>query len=643
MKPSRPAALSGLPLSAYLIFFIVLIILIVIGVLTLLSYTESQDQLIRHASYLQSYTEENVIESVTLVDRGLKVYDDTLNRRMQPGFPAFLAAYREAGGDPHRIDLEGLRKRMDREMEGRVDLYIINESGVIIASTVPAVLHLDFRQDFPEYYARLNAGRLGDSFFADRVVRSVAEAGDLNVTGELRKFAFMPTPDRRYLLEMGLTTDEFARERGQLSYVGAAEQVREFNPNLVGVRLFDANYNLLTDKGINPGFSPDPDLTQILDRMFANGTTIQLNDPMRGTETRYLYINLNDNATASDMSLVIELSYTDKYLHDKLSAILVYYFVIGLLAVFMGIILAWGATRHLTDPIGKIVADVDLIAGGDLDHRIRSMDNAEFTRLERSINLMIRRIKDYSAKIERDQAELRLAADIQRALLPGHMPGIPGFAIAAETVPAKEVGGDFYNLIPLSSGRIGIVIADVSGKGVPAALFMALAGVVLRVNAVWHHDPTSVVRDANGIISQDSQTGMFVTLVYGVLDPGRRTFTYVNAGHNPPIRCTGGRGGITELRATGIALGVQEDSDFAQAEVRFESGDSLILYTDGVTEAFNERGEMFGEERLRRLIAEHQDLGARELADRIIAEAASFRGREPQADDITLVILKADG
>ncbi|MDD1719373.1 MAG: SpoIIE family protein phosphatase [Methanoregulaceae archaeon] len=248
-------------------------------------------------------------------------------------------------------------------------------------------------------------------------------------------------------------------------------------------------------------------------------------------------------------------------------------------------------------------------------------------------------------EIARKNAELEIAAEIQRSFLPETIPQMEGYDIAGTSIPAKEVGGDFFDVVPLQVTRIsdrhmGLLVADVSGKGVPAALFMALSRVVVRVSATWSGVPSEVIRQANESISADSKTGMFVTLFYGVLDQVEKNFTYVNAGHNPPIVYRAATGAMEELEGTGIAIGLMDDSEYQQADISLASGDLIVLYTDGVTEAINEKEEMFGEERLMETIRASVAEPAAKIQENIISAVTAFSGTAPQYDDITLVVVR---
>jgi hypothetical protein len=201
-----------LSLRHYLILIFVSIIISVIGFLITSAYLEATRETIAQDEYLKQYTELNVRESVSLVNQGLTLFDNTLNDKMAASFQGFLDEYVKNGGDPSKIDLEHLKEELGKGFDGELDLYVINETGVIIGSTVPEVMGLDLSA-YPDYRDMLPKIRAGNTFAADRVVRSVTDANDTTVTGKLRKFAFMPTPDHRYLLEMGLSSSSFETER----------------------------------------------------------------------------------------------------------------------------------------------------------------------------------------------------------------------------------------------------------------------------------------------------------------------------------------------------------------------------------------------------------------------------------------------
>lgn len=247
----------------------------------------------------------------------------------------------------------------------------------------------------------------------------------------------------------------------------------------------------------------------------------------------------------------------------------------------------------------------------------------------------------YFDELERKRYELMIAHEIQQSFLPETVPSLKGFDLAAMNLPAKEVGGDFYDFIPISEDKIGLTIADVSGKNVSAALFMALSRTIVRASATGNPGVADVIEDANNLIAADAKSGMFVTLFYAILDLEERRLRYVNAGHNPPVVFNGETGDLLMLRAKGIALGVIEDAEMEEHEIVLKSGDVVVFYTDGVTEAVDDRERPFGEERFFKIIEENHNLSAGDIIEKIKDEVLSFSGDTPQFDDITLMVLKA--
>jgi len=239
--------------------------------------------------------------------------------------------------------------------------------------------------------------------------------------------------------------------------------------------------------------------------------------------------------------------------------------------------------------------------------------------------------------------QLAAAAKIQTDLLPLRMPVLPGWDLAARLEPALETSGDFYDLISLLNNHWGLVIADVSDKGMGAALFMALASTLIRTYAKQYPTlPALSISTVNERILTDSRSGMFVTAFYAVLDPLTARIRYVNAGHNPPILISSQKSkSLDRLQPTGMALGVMGDLIWKQKVVRLLPGDLLVMYTDGVTDAQDKYGEFYGEQRLLNVIRRCA-CSAQETLDAILQDVRSFTGGMPQADDITLLAIRRE-
>src|SRR3954447_6540720 len=241
---------------------------------------------------------------------------------------------------------------------------------------------------------------------------------------------------------------------------------------------------------------------------------------------------------------------------------------------------------------------------------------------------------------ERFEQELEVARLIQQNFLPRELPDLPGWQVAAYYRPAREVGGDFYDVIPLRDGQVGFVVGDVTDKGVPAALVMAATRSVLRASAQRLVDPGVVLERVNEHLCPDMPAKMFVTCLYGVLEPASGRLRFANAGHDLPYVKTAG--GVVELRARGMPLGLMPGMVYEEKETVLEPGDSVLLHSDGIVEAHDPAREMFGFPRLKEVMAAAPP--GRGLIDRVLSELEAFTGPgAEQEDDITMVTLERSG
>ena len=236
--------------------------------------------------------------------------------------------------------------------------------------------------------------------------------------------------------------------------------------------------------------------------------------------------------------------------------------------------------------------------------------------------------------------ELNLARSMQLSILPTTFPSTTEFEMYGSVTPAKEVGGDFYDIYKLADGEIGVVIADVSGKGVPAALFMMVCRTLLKGVAIGKRSPGAVLTEVNALLFAENRATMFVTVFYGVFNPRLGRLIYANGGHEPPVLRR--RDGSTEIAplTRGVALGIVNDVQFEENTIDLAPDELAYLFTDGVTEALNESGEEFGNERLHTTVAELGPGSARESARALVRTVDEFAGEAEQFDDLTCVVLR---
>ncbi len=240
------------------------------------------------------------------------------------------------------------------------------------------------------------------------------------------------------------------------------------------------------------------------------------------------------------------------------------------------------------------------------------------------------------------QQELRIARTLQSSMLPASPPATDGVAVVGLMRAAEEVGGDFYDFFRLADGRLAVAIADVSGKGVPAAIFMAVTRTLLRATAALEPEPAQCLARVNAALAEANEQLLFVTMVYGVLDPATGRFAYANAGHNPPALVPAAGGGPPRLLDPlgDLCLGVLPDLDFREAVLLLDPGDRLFLYTDGITEGMRVDGEVFGTDRLADALEAGRGLGVEAHAVAVIRAVDAFEDGASQSDDRTCVIFE---
>jgi sigma-B regulation protein RsbU (phosphoserine phosphatase) len=324
--------------------------------------------------------------------------------------------------------------------------------------------------------------------------------------------------------------------------------------------------------------------------------------------------------------------------------------IIQLVAFGMGL----GLARSITGSVHQLFVGTERVRRGDFTHKIAIRSRDQLGELAVSFNEMTASIEDLlhqKAEKERLEQELRIARSIQMSLLPQGPFAMPGIALTAHCEPAREVGGDYYDYLPIDSHRLGILIADVSGKGTSAALYMAeLKGIVLSLSQV-HASPRDLLIDANRIISRHLDARSFITATYAVVDLRERTLRYARAGHCPLIYMPGHYAGVRTaqiLAPDGMVVGLQLDegqmftSLLEEATLPLGPGDLFLLYTDGLSEAMNSDGDIFGDDRLASLVSGHADLPSDELRERILRDIRTFAGTAVQQDDMTMVLLRMD-
>lgn len=276
-------------------------------------------------------------------------------------------------------------------------------------------------------------------------------------------------------------------------------------------------------------------------------------------------------------------------------------------------------------------------------NRLRDRIQNQHGQLAETISELEEALKSKTAYLALQQ-ELEIGTRVQLAMLPDDLPQTPQLRIAGKMIPAKEVGGDFYDFFYLDEKRLAVVVADVSGKGVPAALFMAITRSLLRATAEIFEQPSDCIAALNDAVCDNNKEELFVTVFYGILDLETGTFCYANAGHNPAYHMTTQGSQAVELPLTGgVALGVMDELPYEQNQIQLAVGDGLFLYTDGISEAMDEENSEYGTKKLEDILKSDDGKNVNKLLDDIYIDIQNFAGNAPQADDITSVMLRFDG
>lgn len=340
--------------------------------------------------------------------------------------------------------------------------------------------------------------------------------------------------------------------------------------------------------------------------------------------------------------LVADADLTQEYVLERFHKVMLYSGSIMAAVLLFVVLLAITVSKRLTRHIESLAQGFERVRQGDFDVRIRVQSKDEIGQLAKGFNTMVPALEE---RIHMRQA-LDVAHEIQRSLLPLEPPQIPGLQLAGLSVYSETTGGDYYDYLKSldaedRGAHLGLVVGDVTGHGVPAAMLMTTARAFMRLRASLPGGPAEVLADVNHQLSRDvDQTGRFMTLFYAEYVPQTRLLRWARAGHEPALLYSAQTQSFSELAGQGLPLGAVQDWEYEEQQRVLEPGELLCMATDGVFEAANPEGEMYGKERLRALLRREHDKGAQELLDVVLQDLRSFRGQESFEDDVTLLLLK---
>jgi sigma-B regulation protein RsbU (phosphoserine phosphatase) len=328
--------------------------------------------------------------------------------------------------------------------------------------------------------------------------------------------------------------------------------------------------------------------------------------------------------------------------------------LLGIIGIFLLSLAVAYIARSITGPLRAMAKATEGMGSGNLDIELPAATSGDevgklteaFGYMKTSLKAYIKELTETTVLKERMESELKVAHDIQMSILPNMFPPFPDkteFDIFAIIQPAKEVGGDFYDFFQIDPEHLCFVIADVSGKGIPASLFMAVTKTLIKAKAAVGLTPDRIILRVNEELCVGNDNNMFVTIFCGILNIFTGEMEYTNGGHNPPliIRKTGE---VSILKSTGgIVVGVIDDAKYSAEKIVLEPGDSIYLFTDGVNEAMNKKGELFSDKRLEDTITRLKEKSINEIIDGVMAEIELFAQDTPQSDDITMMVIQYRG
>ncbi|MBN1166004.1 MAG: HAMP domain-containing histidine kinase [Methanospirillaceae archaeon] len=405
-------------------------IIILISLFSAISFIDDSLYLRETFQEEMKETEQNLVHSANLINQGLILYDTSFDRELMTHFETFLDAYTRSGGDPSLMNLSVLKSQIERGASGDIDLYIINETGIIEYTTYEPDYLLDFSV-WPEVYEEITQIRLNNAYSSDRVVKGFTDSA-------IKKYAYFPTPDHRYLFEISLSSTDFDTTRDRkFSYLAIAQDIPELRKIVESIKFFDETVTFSDDPKtglVGSEYYPDylltPEKQALITEVFKTKEDRQEQDRANHIITTYLYIDLNDDKTVSSskLSLVAEIDYTTAVLDETIFSKLILSLAFICFSIIIALIIAYSVYRFISKPVDEIIEDIEIIADGDYDHPIRPTQGIDLERLGKSIMIMVDRlreninqIKGQSDQIEEQSEELRQELvqrnEIEKALL----------------------------------------------------------------------------------------------------------------------------------------------------------------------------------------------------------------------------------
>jgi len=371
------------PIRYHLTTRILMIIIPILVAMAVIDYARTKMDMTSDFLGTKAQAESAILHAVKMAESAYTLYSISLDKNMEQMFPAFLEAFEKAARDPAKMDLAQLKEKLG----GKMDLYIIDENNIVVQTTYPTDLGLDFKT-IPDLGEYLNTIRQGSSYASHRITPEIR-------TGKLRKFGYMPTPDHKYILELGLISDEFSEIVKELDYVRIARELIISYPHLNDIRVFDLNGHLIGDPSVNA----DETTMEQIQKAAEERKNLEIPADEKGISRTYLYVHSEEEKYRIESTRVVELLWNTRLMDMELRKKARSNISVSVLAIIGSVIMTLHISGRISQPIHKIVRDVVTIARGDLEHKIEVKEDNELKILEHSINMMVNTIKDNMAKI----------------------------------------------------------------------------------------------------------------------------------------------------------------------------------------------------------------------------------------------------
>lgn len=492
-------------------------LIIFITVISVISYSETRINLEKNWETSMNNSEQHLADSLYLVARGLHLFERTYDRDLKNSFLPFLSEYNRNDRDPMKINLAMIKQNLPPDIASKIDLSIINQNGVVINSTSQPDVDLDFKK-WPEKYKEITKIRQANSFQSDRAVIGI------HPDQSIRKFAYFPTPDHHYILELSLNIDEFNQDLPDFSFLSIVKTITINNPQITSITLYDSMIRKIQEGDSTQEIASNQ-TKEIVTSVLENHQRQSITDQNGQISERYIFLRIGNNETVSDnmQDIVAHIKYDTTSYAASLKTNFQYHGLIAIVSVLLSVLLAYLLTRHLTRPIRRIIDDIDQIANGDLDHPIHHTGSPVFTRLEGSISTLVGSLKSLIVTLQEKENKIISSEHIYRSLVESQTDIIIRFDTTATVKYVNKAFCTFFNLrenevigtslYELATGNLLQIIKKyiVSMSSQPEMGIIEHPVILNNGTKKWVQWSSSFIKNESGLVVEYQAVGRDIT------------------------------------------------------------------------------------------------------------------------------------